>query len=89
VLATNTAQHWIALLQEEGIPAGPINNVRQAFVAAQALGLEPVDTLTDQESEFRSVRSPLKLSATPPAVRRSPPVNDQHGEEIRQELLGD
>ena len=89
VLATNTVKHWVALLQEAGIPAGPINNVRQAFIAAQALGLDPITTLTNQDSEFRSVRSPLKLSATPPAVRRPPPVNDQHGEEIRQELLDD
>ncbi|HIG25887.1 MAG TPA: CoA transferase [Acidimicrobiia bacterium] len=86
VLATNTAQHWVALLQEAGIPAGPINNVRQAFEAAQALGLDPIATMIDQGAEFRSVRSPIKLSGTPPEVRRSPPINDQHGEEIRQEL---
>ena len=50
------------------------------------LGLDPVDVLDDGAGEFRSVRSPIRMSATPPTVRRRPPTNDQHGAEIRAEL---
>ena len=71
---------------------GPINTVRQAFWDAEALGLEPVDVLDDGGSTggrtepFRSVRSPIRMSATPPSVRLRPPTNDQHGREIRAHL---
>ena len=63
-----------------------MNDVRAAFVTAEELGLDPIVVLDDGEKAFRSVRSPLKMEATPPTVHRAPPTNDQHGEEIRQEL---
>ena len=88
VLAGGTVDDWVARLQAAGIPAGPINDVRSAFTTAEALGLDPVavhDGDGDREA-FRSVRSPIGLSATPPSVRRRPPRTDEHGDEIRGEL---
>jgi len=86
VLATDTAVVWVERLQEAGIPAGPINDVRAAFAAAADLGLEPIDVLGSGDAAFRSVRSAIGMSATPPTVRRPPPRNDEHGDEIRAEL---
>ena len=92
VLARDTAAGWLSVLRAAGIPAGPINTVRQAFVEATELGLAPVDVLDDGGSTggrveaFRSVRSPIQMSATPPTVRRRPPSNDQHGAELRAEV---
>jgi len=92
VLATGTTDEWLARFRAAGIPAGPINSVRQAFLDAEALGLDPVDVLDDGETTggrpepFRSVRSPIRMSATPPTVRRRPPANDQQGAEVRAEL---
>jgi len=86
VLATDSTDAWLERLRIGGIPAGPINTVREAFREAAALGLDPVDVLDDGAGEFRSVRSPIRMSATPPTVRRRPPTNDQHGAEIRAEL---
>jgi len=94
VLATGTTVEWLERLRAAGIPAGPINSVRQAFLDAAALGLDPVDVLDDGETTggrteaFRSVRSPIRMSATPPTVRRRPPANDQHGAEVRAEVEG-
>ncbi len=94
VLAADTTAGWLAVLRAAGIPAGPINTVRQAFVDAEALGLDPIDALDDGHSTggradpFRSVRSPIRMSATQPTVRRRPPANDQHGDEIRREADG-
>jgi crotonobetainyl-CoA:carnitine CoA-transferase CaiB-like acyl-CoA transferase len=91
VLATNTAAGWLVVLRAAGIPAGPINTVRQAFLDAEALGLDPIAVLDDGGSTggrteaFRSVRSPIRMSTTPPTVRRRPPSNDEHGAEIRAE----
>ena len=83
VLASGTVDEWVGRLQAARIPAGPINDVRSAFATAEALGLDPVDMLGGGEGAFRSVRSPIGLSATPPSVRRPPPRNDEHGDEIR------
>ena len=83
VLVDGSVEEWVGRLQAAGIPAGPINDVRSAFATAEALGLDPVDVLGEGDGAFRSVRSPMGLSATPPSVRRPPPRNDQHGDEIR------
>ncbi|MBT8212408.1 MAG: CoA transferase [Acidimicrobiia bacterium] len=77
--ATRPATEWIDLLRSAGIPAGPINDVAAAFASAEALGLDPVVDLDG----FRSVRPPIRMSGTPPTVRRPPPDLDEHGEEIR------
>ncbi|MDG2161702.1 MAG: CoA transferase [Acidimicrobiales bacterium] len=86
VLATGTTEAWLERLRAGGIPAGPINTVRDAFIDAAELGLDPVDVFDDGDGEFRSVRSPIRMSATPPMVRRRPPTNDQHGAELRSGL---
>ena len=85
-LAKDTAVAWVKRLQVAGIPVGLVNDVRAAFLTAEELGLDPVVVLGDGENAFRSVRSPLQMEATPPTVRRAPPTNNQHGQEIRQEL---
>jgi crotonobetainyl-CoA:carnitine CoA-transferase CaiB-like acyl-CoA transferase len=85
-LSKDTAAAWVERLQKAGIPVGMVNDVRAAFVTAETLGLDPVVTFGDDENAFRSVRSPLNMETTPPTVRRTPPTNNQHGEEIRREL---
>jgi crotonobetainyl-CoA:carnitine CoA-transferase CaiB-like acyl-CoA transferase len=77
--ASATAAEWVARLGEAGVPAGPINDVGEAFAFAEALGLEPwVDA-----GGVRTARSPMTLHATPAAVRRRPPRLGEHDAEIR------
>ena len=85
-LSKDTAAAWVERLQKAGIPVGMVNDIRAAFVTAETLGLDPVVTFGDDENAFHSVRSPLNMETTPPTVRRTPPTNNQHGEEIRREL---
>jgi crotonobetainyl-CoA:carnitine CoA-transferase CaiB-like acyl-CoA transferase len=66
-LATRTADEWFELLREVGVPAGPVNDMAGAFSFAERLGLDPV---VDVEGS-RSVRNPVRMSATP-ATYRSP-----------------
>jgi formyl-CoA transferase len=73
-LAARPAAEWVALLGAAGVPAGPINDVAQAFAFAEALGLDPVD----ETGGVRTVRSPLR---TP--VRRPPPGLGEHDAEVR------
>jgi crotonobetainyl-CoA:carnitine CoA-transferase CaiB-like acyl-CoA transferase len=82
--AAAPAEHWVVALAEAGVPAGPINDVAQAFAFAAGLGLEPVD----ETGGVRTVRPPLRLGATPAAVSRRPPRLGEHSDEIRAWLGG-
>jgi crotonobetainyl-CoA:carnitine CoA-transferase CaiB-like acyl-CoA transferase len=75
----------VARLREAGVPAGEINDVAGAFALAEALGLEPVD----ETDGVRTVRSPLRLSATPARVRARPPRLGEHDAELRAWLAED
>ena len=78
-LATKSAQEWFRVLTDAGIPCGPINDVRGGVELAEELGLEPVVLAGD----VRTVRNPIRLSATPPRYDLAPPDLDEHGAEIR------
>jgi crotonobetainyl-CoA:carnitine CoA-transferase CaiB-like acyl-CoA transferase len=73
------AADWVRRLSEGGVPAGPINDIGEAFAFAEALGLDPVWEVDG----VRGVRSPLKLSDTPAAARRRPPALGEHDDELR------
>jgi formyl-CoA transferase len=73
------AAEWVQRLSAAGVPAGPINDIAQAFDFAQALGLDPV-----WETEgVRTVRSPMRLGDTPAGADRPPPALGEHDAELR------
>ncbi|MEA2126150.1 MAG: hypothetical protein QOI80_2932, partial [Solirubrobacteraceae bacterium] len=74
-LRAEPAAHWLALLRERGVPAGPVNDVPEAWALAEALGLEPL------QDGFPA--PPLRVDGTRPAVRRLPPALDEHGDDVR------
>jgi len=77
--AAAPAVEWVQRLSAAGVPAGPINDIAQAFAFAEALGLAPV-----WETEgVRTVRSPLLLGDTPASARRHPPGLGEHDAELR------
>jgi crotonobetainyl-CoA:carnitine CoA-transferase CaiB-like acyl-CoA transferase len=79
VFATRPAAEWIAALTAAAVPAGPINDVAEAFAYAQALAMEPVV----EAGGYPLPSPPLRLDGDRPAVRRPPPRLDEHGEELR------
>jgi len=79
------AAEWVARLGEAGVPAGPINDVGEAFAFAEELGLEP----WVEVDGVRTVRPAMTLGTTPAAVRRRPPRLGEHDAEIRAWLAGD
>ncbi len=69
---------WVALLQERGVPAGPVNDVPEAWALAEALGLEPIaDGIP---------APPMRVDGSRPPVRLPPPALDEHGDAIRRWL---
>ena len=96
VFATLSVAHWVDHLTKSGVPAGPINNIAQAFVTASNLGLDPIVVTPVSGATAgadrgavavqRTVRSPIGLSATPTSVRRAAPGLGEHDLELRNWL---
>ena len=73
------ADDWVAVLRDAGVPAGPINDVAQAYALAESLGLEPIGAA----GGYPLPAPPLRLDGERPPIRRPPPKLDEHGEELR------
>ncbi|WP_229458952.1 CaiB/BaiF CoA transferase family protein [Massilia glaciei] len=89
MVATRTRAEWIDQLEAAGVPCGPINDIGDVFenpqVKARGVAIE-----MDHPSagKVTLVRSPMKLSATPTAAHRAPPLLGQHTDEVLREVLG-
>ena len=77
----------LADLEEQGIPAGPINTVAQALADPQTIARGMRLDLDDGHgNSLPSVRAPMVMSATPCVYERPSPRLGQHTDEILQEL---
>ncbi|MFC9679408.1 CaiB/BaiF CoA transferase family protein [Streptomyces sp. NPDC056948] len=94
LLSTGGADHWSAVLLAAGVPAGPVNNLDEAFGFAHELGLPGVVDLpadaagTEGGRISRQVAHPVALSATPARYLLPPPLLGQHTEEILRGITG-
>ncbi len=86
-LATESADHWQAVLTEAGIPVGPVNDIKQAFEVATRLGLSPMVPILDtSHSGHVTVAHPAQFSHTPAHYVRNPPTLDADGLRLRSEF---
>jgi crotonobetainyl-CoA:carnitine CoA-transferase CaiB-like acyl-CoA transferase len=69
IFAQQSADHWISALAKVKIPAGAINNIKEAFDLAQSLGLNSIVEIDG----VKSVANPISFSKTPVEYRLSPP----------------
>lgn len=82
-----TAKEWQSLLQQAGIPNGPINDMQMLFDDPQVHARNMVVEIAHPTAEMvKLVGSPLKLSRTPVEMRRHPPIYGEHTETVLSEL---
>ena len=78
---------WLAALEAAKVPCGPINDLADVFADPQVRERGMTVTLAHPHTDaLELVASPMKLSATPVQVRRSPPLLGQHTDEVLQEI---
>ncbi|HQS16139.1 CoA transferase [Reyranella sp.] len=83
-IAKRTTDDWMATLEKEGIPAGPVLHHDEVFADPQILARGMVAEVEHAKAgKQRTLGVPLKLSATPGSVRRPAPMLGQHDSEIR------
>lgn len=87
ILSKKTSQEWLELLSSQGIPCGPINNMKQLFDDPQVKEREMVVNVDHPTAgSIPLVGSPLKLSRTPVEIKRHPPLAGEHSKDILIEL---
>ena len=88
IFLTKATSEWLAMLEAEGVPCGPINTLDKVFSMSQVETREMLIRMDHQEiGDLRLVGSPLKFSDTPVGYRLPPPKLGEHREEILKELL--
>jgi formyl-CoA transferase/CoA:oxalate CoA-transferase len=74
-LAQRDAADWIALLNQHGVPSGPINDMAEVFADPQVRAREMYVELAHPElGVLKTTGVPVKLSETPGGVRLPPPA---------------
>ena len=90
-LKTRTIAEWEALFQAADVPCSPVNTLDKTFSHPQVLERDIV-----VEYDFvlggkaKTIGNPIKLSNTPPDLRktfRSPPMPGQHTRQVLSEIL--
>lgn len=85
IMREKTTAQWLAMMEQAGVPAGPINSIEAAFadpqVAMRAM-TAPMDRA--DANGARMVTHPVKYSRTPARNDGAPPQLGAHTDEILQ-----
>lgn len=78
-----TTADWVQLLDQAGVPVGPIQTVDQALTDPQVVARGMVAELQHPTAgPLRVVGCPIRLTRTPATVRTAPPLLGQHTDDI-------
>lgn len=87
LFAEKTVKHWVDLLNEAGVPAGPVYSVPEMFEDPQVKHLEVAKTVEAWQGGARHfITQPVTLSRTPAGIARTAPGWGEHSEEILERL---
>lgn len=86
-LAEKNSFEWIEILNEKGIPCGPINSIDMVFNDPQVIHQEMIMEVDHPKSKrIKMIGFPVKLRRTPPQIFLPPPLLGQHTKEILKKL---
>jgi crotonobetainyl-CoA:carnitine CoA-transferase CaiB-like acyl-CoA transferase len=86
VMSSESCEHWITRLDQNDIPCGPINTYAQVFADPQVVAREMVVNVEHPAlGSIRALGSPIKMSATPPNVRRRAPLLAENTDAVLHE----
>ncbi len=75
---------WVELLLGAGVPAGPIQDYRQVLDEDPHVKARGMVAYVDHpvEGTVPVLASPIRLSRTPPSIRRPPPLLGEHTDQV-------
>lgn len=87
-MIVKTTEEWQDILDDAGVPNGPINTIDKVVTDPQVLAREMIMEIDHPvEGKLKVPGIPIKLSETPGDIRMTSPLLGQHTEEILKELL--
>jgi len=88
ILIAKSAAHWLKLLAEARVPAGPINRVDQVVAdpALQKRGLSYV--VDDGARQVPQIGLGIQIDGEPTVASKMPPRLGEHTETVLSEMLG-
>jgi crotonobetainyl-CoA:carnitine CoA-transferase CaiB-like acyl-CoA transferase len=82
-----TSAEWISALDAAGVPAGPVLTIAEMLELPQVKARDMlVQTEHPQAGATKAIGCPVKLSATPPSIRRPAPLYGEHTREVLLEF---
>jgi crotonobetainyl-CoA:carnitine CoA-transferase CaiB-like acyl-CoA transferase len=82
-----TSREWIEILERAGIPVAPVYRVSEVLGDPHVIHRRMVvETEHKVYGKFRTLGTPFKMSITPGAITRPPPLLGEHTEEILREI---
>src|SRR5689334_14256071 len=85
--ARKSSAEWVEILNEAGVPSGPIYRMDQVFADPQVKHVQAAAEVTSRKlGKLRLVNQPVKLSRTPAKLLTASPERGEHTEEVLQEL---
>jgi crotonobetainyl-CoA:carnitine CoA-transferase CaiB-like acyl-CoA transferase len=85
--ATRTVAHWVDLLNDAGVPSGPVYTVPQLLDDPQIRHLGVVEeTRTTDGTPIRVISQPVRLSRTPAGVVAAAPAIGEQTDEVLREV---
>jgi crotonobetainyl-CoA:carnitine CoA-transferase CaiB-like acyl-CoA transferase len=87
VLETDTTDAWMEQLIEHDVWCGPVKDLPEVLEDPQVRDNEMIKTIDHPTlGELTVTGMPLRLSETPPSIRRHPPLAGEHTAEVLEEL---
>lgn len=85
-LLTHPADHWLSLLEQAGVPSGPINTMAEVYDDPHVLDRDMVVYMDHPVAgRIKTIGFPVKLSKTPVRFQRPAPLLGQHTESVLEE----
>jgi crotonobetainyl-CoA:carnitine CoA-transferase CaiB-like acyl-CoA transferase len=86
-LAHQTTQYWVDMMEQAGVPGGPILSYDQTLNHEHILARKMIEEVEHPVAgKIKVLGIPSKFSETPGEVRTASPILGQHTEEVLQEL---
>ena len=80
---TKPAAHWLVVLEQQGVPCGPVRDILQALSDPQTIAREMVVEVPHAKLGYvKTLGIPVKFSQTPGEIRSGAPVYGEHSHEI-------
>ena len=88
-LLQGNTEHWLSLLQEKAVPAGPVNNIEEVLTNEYAHERKLVRHIQNSENKpVPQVSNPVTFGSTPVHYGNAPPTLGEHTDEVLREWLG-